>query len=43
MHCNAPAYAKRMLDLGVDMVTVGSDWRMLTAAANATVSAMREE
>ena len=32
MHCLEPSYAKRMIDLGFDLVTLGSDVRLYTAA-----------
>jgi 4-hydroxy-2-oxoheptanedioate aldolase len=40
MHCNAPDYAKRMRELGADMLTVGSDLRMLRSSAEGIVKAM---
>ncbi|QDT36209.1 HpcH/HpaI aldolase family protein [Stratiformator vulcanicus] len=41
MHTMTPEYAKRMADLGADLVTVGSDLRMLKATAEATVEQWR--
>ena len=41
IHCLAPAYAKEMFDLGFDLVTPGSDIRLLTAAAQGIVTEMR--
>ena len=32
MHCLAPAYARDMLALGFDLVTMGTDVRLFTAA-----------
>ena len=39
IHCLAPAYAKEMLESGFDLVTLGTDIRMFTAAY---VNAMQE-
>ena len=39
IHCLAPAYAREMLELGFDLVTMGTDIRLFTAAY---VDAMRE-
>lgn len=32
IHCLAPSYAKRMLGMGFDLVTLGSDIRIYSAA-----------
>ena len=32
MHCLAPAYAREMIELGFDLVTLGTDVRLFTAA-----------
>src|ERR1700680_468213 len=42
IHCGAPAYAKRMIDLGFKFVTVGGDSRFVTMGAAAAVAEMRE-
>ena len=41
MHCLAPAYARRMLDMGFDIVTVGSDVRLYSAACANVVAETR--
>ena len=41
MHCLAPSYAKRMIDMGFDLVTVGSDVRLYTAACARTLAETR--
>ena len=41
IHCLAPTYAREMLDLGFDLVTVGMDIRLLTAGFAGTVGEMR--
>ncbi len=41
IHCLAPAYARRMRDLGFDLVTLGSDARLLTAALADAVAQTR--
>ena len=40
IHCGSPAYARKMIALGFDLVTVGSDIRLLTGALAAAVVAM---
>ena len=42
IHCGAPAYAKRMIDLGFKFVTVGGDTRFVSMGAAAAVAEMRE-
>jgi 4-hydroxy-2-oxoheptanedioate aldolase len=42
IHCLAPAYAKRMREMGFDLVTVSSDIRLLSAAVADTVNQMRD-
>ena len=42
MHCMMPAYAKQMAKRGFDFVTLGNDFRMLTAELQARVNAFRE-
>ena len=32
IHCLAPAYAREMLETGFDLVTMGTDIRLFTAA-----------
>lgn len=41
IHCLSPAYAKQMIELGFDLVTVGSDIRLLNAALAGTIGEMR--
>lgn len=42
MHCMMPDYARRMAERGFDFVTLGNDFRMLTAELQARVKAFRE-
>ena len=42
IHCGAPAYAKRMIEMGFKFVTVGGDARFVTMGAAAAVAEMRE-
>lgn len=42
MHCMMPDYARAMADDGFDFVTLGNDFRMLTAELNARVKSFRE-
>ena len=42
MHCMMPDYAKAMASRGFDFVTLGNDFRMLTAELQARVNAFRE-
>ncbi len=41
MHCMAPAYARDMLELGFDLVTLGPDLRLFTAAYEDLMKAFR--
>ncbi len=41
IHCGSAAYAKRMIDLGFQLVTLLSDQRLLVAAAKAIVEELR--
>ena len=41
IHCGTTAYAKQMITLGFDLVTVGSDFRLLNAALAGTIGEMR--
>jgi 4-hydroxy-2-oxoheptanedioate aldolase len=41
IHCLAPTYAREMLDLGFDLVTVGMDIRLLTSAFAGIMGEMR--
>ncbi len=43
IQCNDTGYARRMIDLGFDLVTVMSDQRLMVAAGNRVVAAMRGE
>jgi 4-hydroxy-2-oxoheptanedioate aldolase len=42
MHCMMPAYARQMAERGFDFLTLGNDFRMLTAELQARVKAFRE-
>ena len=42
IHCGAPAYARRMIEMGFSFVTVGGDTRFVTMGAAAAVAEMRE-
>ena len=42
MHCMAAPYARQMVERGFDFVTLGNDFRMLTAELAARVSAFRQ-
>ena len=41
IHCGSAAYARRMIDLGFQLVTLLSDQRLLVAAAKAMVEETR--
>ena len=41
IHCLAPSYAKKMIDLGFDLVTLGSDIRLLSSATAAALEEVR--
>jgi 4-hydroxy-2-oxoheptanedioate aldolase len=41
LHCGSPAYAARAVEWGFDLVTLSSDARLLSAAASASVGALR--
>jgi 4-hydroxy-2-oxoheptanedioate aldolase len=41
IHCLAPAYAREMLELGFDLVTLGTDIRLFTAAYVDALGALR--
>lgn len=41
IHCLSPDYARQMMEKGFDLVTIGSDVRLLAAAAASSVEAMR--
>ena len=41
IHCLSPAYAKKMISLGFDLVTLATDIRLLTGATAAALSAVR--
>ena len=41
IHCLSPAYAREMISMGFDLVTVGSDIRILTSATVAALEAVR--
>ena len=42
IHCLAPAYAREMMALGFDLVTLGTDIRLFTAAYSDAMAALRE-
>ena len=42
VHCLSPAYAKRMIAMGFNLVTLGNDSGLLLGAARAAVKATRE-
>jgi len=42
VHCLTPAYAKRMIGMGFNLVTLGNDSGLLLGAARAAVKATRE-
>jgi 4-hydroxy-2-oxoheptanedioate aldolase len=41
IHCLAPGYAREMLELGFDLVTLGTDIRLFTAAYADAMGALR--
>lgn len=41
IHCLSPAYAKQMIGLGFDLVTLGSDVRIFAAAISSAINEMR--
>ena len=41
IHCLAPSYANRMLGMGFDLVTLGSDIRLYSAACSAAIAEAR--
>ena len=41
IHCLAPSYAKRMLGMGFDLVTIGSDIRLYSAACASAIAEAR--
>jgi len=41
IHCGAPAYAKKMIEMGFMFVTVGGDTRFVTMGGQAAVQEMR--
>ena len=43
IHCMAPAYAAKMIDMGFSMVTLGNDSGILLTAATAAVKAARRQ
>jgi 4-hydroxy-2-oxoheptanedioate aldolase len=42
IHNGSVPYSARMVELGADFVTIGSDLRMLTAGDQQTVNALRK-
>jgi len=43
MYCGSPGYAARMVNKGVQFVTVLSDWRLMAAASQATIAAIHDD
>ena len=43
IHCGAPAYAKKMIEMGFTFVTVGGDNRFMTMGAQAAIQEMRSD
>jgi 4-hydroxy-2-oxoheptanedioate aldolase len=43
IHCGAPAYAKKMIEMGFMFVTVGGDTRFVTMGGQAAIQEMRSE
>jgi 2-keto-3-deoxy-L-rhamnonate aldolase RhmA len=41
IHCGAPAYAKKMIEMGFTFVTVGGDTRFVTMGGQGAVAEMR--
>ena len=41
IHCGAPAYAKKMIEMGFTFVTVGGDTRFVTMGGQAAIQEMR--
>src|ERR1700731_3101619 len=42
IHCGAPAYAKKMIEMGFTFVTVGGDNRFMTLGGQAAVAEMKD-
>jgi 4-hydroxy-2-oxoheptanedioate aldolase len=42
IHCGAPAYAKKMIEMGFTFVTVGGDNRFMTMGGQAAVADMKD-
>src|SRR5690349_20299020 len=42
MHCGAPAYARKMIEMGFTFVTVGGDNRFMTLGGQAAVAEMKD-
>ena len=42
IHCGAPAYAKKMIEMGFTFVTVGGDNRFMTMGGQAAVAEMKD-
>ena len=41
IHCGAPSYAKKMIEMGFTFVTVGGDNRFMTMGGQAALQEMR--
>ena len=41
IHNATPEYAQKMIDLGFNLVTIGSDQRYMSAGANSSVSKLK--
>src|ERR1700746_1764905 len=42
IHCGAPAYAKKMIEMGFTFVTVGGDTRFVTMVGQAAIAEMKD-
>src|SRR5206468_8933273 len=42
IHCGAPAYAKKMIEMGFNFVTVGGDNRFMTLGGQAAIAEMKD-
>jgi len=42
IHCGAPAYAKKMIEMGFTFVTVGGDNRFMTMGGQAAIAEMKD-
>jgi 4-hydroxy-2-oxoheptanedioate aldolase len=42
IHCGAPSYAKKMIEMGFTFVTVGGDNRFMTMGGQAAIAEMKD-